>query len=367
MAGRGINITCEFEGDLLCLNVARHAPLYILIDELSEKTGVQAELQSIVLIDEHDETDSRLLDNGDIPLYHLGLRDGSRLILTALDDVADWQETEIVPVPKQAELTQDPMAEFFLLQPPAGSPRAAAPSSVSPTQAVHRRRLDTPIQPRRANHSFNGVMFDIKPNGPYEVMVSSMWVGGMMGSVTVWACDQAWCGDDNSQRVASSWGHGYHIVDQSHWEQIAARYCPPSWDIPAEIVFDHPVRIKPGQIRALYIHSALPDDLGIQYQSFRGADAITSDDIVTLLPGVGHSEYHSKLLFPNFRSPAVFVLRLTGLGVLRSGASSIQLWLVPWAERAGRSDLVHGNAQDMGAADAPRGTALDARCRRNGT
>jgi len=89
-------------------------------------------------------------------------------------------------------------------------------------------------------------------------------VGGMMGSVTVWACDQAWCGDDNSQRVASSWGHGYDVVDQSHWEQIAARYCAPSWDVPAEIVFDRPVRIKPGQIRALYIHSALPDDLGIQ-------------------------------------------------------------------------------------------------------
>jgi hypothetical protein len=111
----------------------------------------------------------------------------------------------------------------------------------------------------------------------------------MMGSVTVWACDQAWCGDDNSQRVVANWGQGYDIVDQSHWERIAARYCAPSWDVPAEIAFDRPVRIKPGQIRALYVHSALPDDLGIQYQSFRGADIIAQDDIVTLLPGVGHT------------------------------------------------------------------------------
>jgi hypothetical protein len=110
-----------------------------------------------------------------------------------------------------------------------------------------------------------------------------------MGSVTVWACDQAWCGDDESQRVGSNWGQRYDIVEESHWEQLAKRYCAPSWDVPAEIVFDHPVRIKPGQIRALYVHSALPDDLGIQYQSFRGSNSIAQDEIVSLLPGLGHT------------------------------------------------------------------------------
>ena len=44
--------------------------------------------------------------------------------------------------------------------------------------------------------------------------------------------------------------------------------------MPTEIVFDEPVRIRPGQLRALYIHSALPDDLGIQYQSYRSNDVI---------------------------------------------------------------------------------------------
>ena len=51
----------------------------------------------------------------------------------------------------------------------------------------------------------------------------------MMGSITVWACDQAWCGDDDSQRRSSSWGHGYDIAPMEHWTKIASRYCPPSW------------------------------------------------------------------------------------------------------------------------------------------
>ena len=32
---------------------------------------------------------------------------------------------------------------------------------------------------------------------------------------------------------------------------------------------DAQVRVLPGELRALYVHSALPDDLGIQYQSTR--------------------------------------------------------------------------------------------------
>jgi|EP01046_Picozoa_sp_COSAG06_P043313 hypothetical protein len=179
MAGRGINLSVEFDGEHLQLNVARHAPLYILMDELAAKTGVAAELQSLVLIDEEDETDSRLLDNEDMPLYHLGVRDGSRLLLTALEDTPDWQEPTMVSDSRQEDIDADAeaAAQFFVLEPPRGSPRAMAPKALESRPSVYRRRLDTPIQPRRANHSFNGVMFDVKPKGPFEVMVSSIWVG----------------------------------------------------------------------------------------------------------------------------------------------------------------------------------------------
>ena len=88
MSGRGINISVQHGDDLLRLHVARHAPLWTLLDELYSKTGVRQELQALVLVDEADETDSTLLDEEDWPLYHLGVQDGSRLVLTALEDTA---------------------------------------------------------------------------------------------------------------------------------------------------------------------------------------------------------------------------------------------------------------------------------------
>ena len=111
----------------------------------------------------------------------------------------------------------------------------------------------------------------------------------MLGTVRVFACDNAWCGDDDSQRVATGWGHGYEVADESHWELVGQQHCPPSWDSLTEINLEKTLVIKPGQIRALYMHSALPDDLGIQYQSYRGNAIVAEDDIVQIIPGVGHT------------------------------------------------------------------------------
>lgn len=39
----------------------------------------------------------------------------------------------------------------------------------------------------------------------------------------------------------------------------------------------------------MYCHSGLPDDLGIQYQSYSKTDIVAEDDYLRLLPGVGHT------------------------------------------------------------------------------
>jgi hypothetical protein len=41
--------------------------------------------------------------------------------------------------------------------------------------------------------------------------------------------------------------------------------------------------------RALYCHSSLPDDLGIQYQSYSQNAVVAQDDFVSILPGLGHT------------------------------------------------------------------------------
>ena len=154
MSGRGINISVQHGDDLLRLHVARHAPLWTLLDELYSKTGVRQELQALVLVDEADETDSTLLDEEDWPLYHLGVQDGSRLVLTALEDTAPGRRDDEPALDPPDDGTES----FFVLEPPEGSPRAAAPKAVTPRRRVHRRKLETRIQPRGANHSYNGVM-----------------------------------------------------------------------------------------------------------------------------------------------------------------------------------------------------------------
>ncbi len=170
----------EFEGVQIVLDVARHAPLYILMDELEAKTGVHVERQSLVLIDPDDETDSLLLDDDELPIHTFGVREGSRLLLTALEDTPEPENPlDLVDVPDpsvDAAADYVDAARFFSLEPPEGSPRATAPRALNARPSVYRRRLDTPIQPNRANHSFNGVMFDVKPKGPFEVVVSSIWV-----------------------------------------------------------------------------------------------------------------------------------------------------------------------------------------------
>jgi hypothetical protein len=56
-----------------------------------------------------------------------------------------------------------------------------------------------------------------------------------------------------------------------------------------QIRFDKPVRLLPHTTRALYCHSGLPDDLGIQYQSYKKTDVVAADDHIVIRPGLGHT------------------------------------------------------------------------------
>lgn len=56
-----------------------------------------------------------------------------------------------------------------------------------------------------------------------------------------------------------------------------------------QIPFDVPVKLLPHTCRALYCHSGLPDDLGIQYQSYKKTDLVAADDHIEIRPGLGHT------------------------------------------------------------------------------
>jgi hypothetical protein len=63
-----------------------------------------------------------------------------------------------------------------------------------------------------------------------------------------------------------------------------------AWDGTREVTLSQPVRIKPGSARGFYIHSGLPDDLGLQYQSFHSQEEpAAQDEFLTVVPGIGHT------------------------------------------------------------------------------
>ena len=56
-----------------------------------------------------------------------------------------------------------------------------------------------------------------------------------------------------------------------------------------QIRFHTIVKLLPHTCRALYCHSGLPDDLGIQYQSYQKSDVVAADEHVIIRPGLGHT------------------------------------------------------------------------------
>jgi hypothetical protein len=50
-----------------------------------------------------------------------------------------------------------------------------------------------------------------------------------------------------------------------------------------------PIKLLPHQRRGIYCHSSLPDDLGIQYQSYAKDNIVAEDKFIRILPGLGHT------------------------------------------------------------------------------
>lgn len=69
--------------------------------------------------------------------------------------------------------------------------------------------LQTEKSPKEANHSYNGVVFDVECNGPYEVDLLSISLGGMLGRVRIFVRDRPWEQDKPSES-----GNHHHWAHQ---------------------------------------------------------------------------------------------------------------------------------------------------------
>ncbi len=149
--------------------------------------------------------------------------------------------------------------------------------------------LVTPVPPSRADHSFCGVLWDVHAKSEHELVVTSVHVAGMLGRVRVYARAVSWRGDEHdhaARMVYAGWGTRYEC-DARQWQLVADEECAPSWDNMREIRLSTPVRVLPHHSRGLFVHSSLPDDLGIRYQTYHIDRPFAEDEHLALLPGLG--------------------------------------------------------------------------------
>ena len=102
--------------------------------------------------------------------------------------------------------------------------------------------------PDNEDHTFCGIQFDVvcRKLVPLEfVTISSVWVRGDLGPMTVWS---------------SPGGFASKEEDKDAWRLHYSKCHEPSRKAFAELVLETPVTLAPGGRVGLYIHSALPND-----------------------------------------------------------------------------------------------------------
>ena len=146
-------------GWALPLFVALHTPLEVLREQLQQQTGFDPKSQVLILCDlsDKDRNNDNLLGNelDHCSLFECGVREGSILSLHPIGSCENKTDEK------------DDNEELQSAQ----------------IEEIETYTLSTPITAAEADHSYNGVIFDVESRGPYEVEVVSLSVGGMLGRV----------------------------------------------------------------------------------------------------------------------------------------------------------------------------------------
>ena len=174
MANRGCTVCITILGgssgdgknEEISLPVALHSPLSVLKEQLQDLTDIAIADQVMILCDMTDveRNNDQLLEGRDyMSLRDCGIRNGAVLTLHALGMSAERKQQ------MQKEALKKKVAPILAVEPV--------------NESNMKRSLNTKITAARANHSYNGVIFDVMCNGPFEVDLLSVSVGGMLGRV----------------------------------------------------------------------------------------------------------------------------------------------------------------------------------------
>jgi hypothetical protein len=115
-----------------------------------------------------------------------------------------------------------------------------------------------------------------------HLLIKSVAVRGRLGPLTVWVSkDNAAVGENGDYRFRLS---------SKYWTKLYEKAHPPSKREYRKLELDTPIRLEPGQVKAIYIHSTLPGDEAIVYDnSYYGMSAKRyEDDKLAILTGRSH-------------------------------------------------------------------------------
>ena len=127
------------------------------------------------------------------------------------------------------------------------------------------------------DHTFNGVMFDVKCKAttsfPLEfLIIRTLSVRGALGPVTVW-------------RTPGTFQGKHERPDE--WTNIYRGVHPPSMREFQELRLNQTIMLTPGESTGIYIHSALQNDKGIVYDNKRGSQG--SDKTLYISSAIAHT------------------------------------------------------------------------------
>ena len=151
------------EYEKLYLPVALHSPLEILQDEIERVTNIAIRDQVLILLNLSDpERNSDVLLSGKnhLTLRQCGICNNSVLTVHALGATAE----------KRIKMTEEVFSK---------------PSHSDKLKQQPLQKLVTGISPAQANHSYNGIVFDIEARDINEIEIESIWLGGMLGPMVL--------------------------------------------------------------------------------------------------------------------------------------------------------------------------------------
>ncbi len=136
-----------------------------------------------------------------------------------------------------------------------------------------------------------------------HLVIKSVAVRGRLGPLTVWVSNKD-ANYERDHRYRTRAGrplarHGHNDQDGEHriplkpsaWTKVYEKcHKPCGRGSYTELFFEEPVCLRPGEMRALYIHSTLPGDQAIVYDNsyYGSSDKRYDDDKLSILTGRAH-------------------------------------------------------------------------------